>query len=132
MSYAIVPAAGLGRVFTATLKTPWGSEKFSVDVPLENMAEAAMSAAWPPAEKRLKGALPGLMDTALKQAGGYMKSTLWPQMQPLIRKETDRVLADATKRLAVLVGVIVLAEIGTAVWIRRGIKKGVGRKPTPA
>ena len=70
MSYA--PVRGLGWTGTMTMKTPWGTEKASITVPIEQAADAAMNAVWPIAERKMVAMLPGLMDMALKKAGGYV------------------------------------------------------------
>jgi hypothetical protein len=128
MSYA--PVRGLGWTGTISMKTPWGTERASLNVPIEQAANAAMNAVWPIAEQKMVAMLPGLMDMALKRAGGYVTGDLWPQMRPLLRKEVDRavlrgeVVADdavdtATERAAMLGGALILTITGAAWWVSR-------------
>lgn len=130
MSYAPVPTAGLGWTGTIKMKTPWGTERVSLTVPIEQAADAAMNAVWPVAERKMHQMLPGLMDMALKKAGGYVTGDLWPKMKPLMQKEVDRaidkgeVVANdavdtASQRAAMLGGVLILTITGAAWWISR-------------
>ena len=92
MSYSAVGSSeALGKVFTATLKTPFGDKAFSMDVPYEKLAEGAVGFVKDKAMESLPGllkmakdeamkmvpeVLPKVLDPALKQAGGYVTSTL--------------------------------------------------------
>jgi len=133
MSYAATPTAGLGWTGTLKMKTPWGTERVSVTVPIEQAADAAMNAVWPIAEQKMYKMLPGLMDMALKKAGGYVTGDLWPKMKPLMQKEVDRavlkgeVVANdavdtASQRAAMLAGVLILTMTGAAWWVSRARK----------
>lgn len=132
MSYA--PVRGLGWTGTMTMKTPWGTEKASITVPIEQAADAAMNAVWPIAERKMVAMLPGLMDMALKKAGGYVTGDLWPKMKPLMQGEVDvairkgEVVADdavqtISTRAAILGGVLITTIAGAAWWIGRSRKR---------
>lgn len=117
---------GLGKVFSMSLNTPWGSKKFSADVPYEQVATSAVNYA----VSQLQPHIPKLLDQALKQAGGYVTGTLWPQLQPKVRAEVDRAIAEArvvaedavdeaTARAAVIASGLMVVIVGSAWWIRK-------------
>ena len=132
MSYA--PTGGLGWTGTIKMNTPWGTERASISVPIEQAANAAVNAAWPMVEQKTIAMLPGLMDMALNRAGGYVTRELWPKMQPKLRFEVDRavskgeIVADeavdkATERAAMLGGALILTVAGAAWWVSRRRRK---------
>lgn len=123
MSYAPV---GLGWTGTIKVRTPLGTERATITVPVEQAVDFAMNRA----EQRVNAMLPGLMDEALTRAGGYVTSELWPQMQPKLRAEVDRAMRKgeivaedavdtATQRAAILGGVMILTIAGAAWWMSR-------------
>lgn len=126
---AVGAVEGLGKTFTLTLSTPYGSEKFAANVPYETLGTEAVEfmkgkamAALPPllnlAKAEAVKMLPTVLDSALKQGGGYITSTLWPQMAPKIRKEADRAIANATRNGAIIASGIIVAIFASAIWVR--------------
>lgn len=127
MSYAVTPH-DFGKVFSTTLKTPVGNQTFSVDVPLETMADAALKAAMPPAMKyaiaELRPAIPSLLGPALDQAGQYAANKLWPMVQPKIQAEVDKTLVEVSRRAAVVAGVLAIVILtGTGLIVGRMKKR---------
>jgi len=121
---------GLGWTGNVTMKTPWGTERVSINVPVEQAAKAAIDSAWPHVQTKVYEMLPGLMDQALNKAGGYVTKELWPKLQPKMRLEVDRAVAKgeavadeavdvASQRAAILGGVMILAIGGAAFWVSR-------------
>jgi hypothetical protein len=122
---------GLGKVFTLTLSVPGiGSQKFSADVPYEDLAASAV--------QELKGqaiaALPSILNPALQQAGAYVTDTLWPTMQPKLRAELDRVITIAegkvkdvekrvTTKAVVVAGCLLLGVVGSAIFVIRSTRR---------
>lgn len=138
MSYTIVPSAvmpveGLGKMFSTELVTPFGNQTFGVNVPYEQWTQEAVqyatgqlqplaSQAINYAVDELKPKIPGLLEPALKQAGAYVTETLWPTMQPKIRKEADRAINAATRNGSIIAAALMVTIIGSAIWIRSGKK----------
>lgn len=135
MSYTMLRTAGLGWTGNISMKTPWGTERASITVPVEQAAEAAVNAAWPLAERKMRDMLPSLMDMALSRAGGYVTTDLWPKMRPLFQKEVDvairkgevvatEAVDTATQRAAMLGGAVIMTIAGAAWWISRKQRRG--------
>lgn len=121
------PFDGFGKVFSTTLKTPVGNQTFSVDVPLESMADAALKAAMPPAMKyaiaELRPAIPGLLGPALDQVGQYAANKLWPMIQPKMQAEVDKTLEEVSRRAAVVAGVLTIVLLAGSGWIAGRMRK---------
>lgn len=83
-------AEALGRMFTMSMQTPWGSKSVAVDVPIDQVANQAVES--------MKARIPQIMDPALAYAGKYMEEQLWPKLKPLLRSEADQVLDEASVR----------------------------------
>lgn len=128
MSYAALGSTSFGKVFSTTLDAgPLGKQTFSVDVPLETLADSALKAAIPPAMKyaiaELKPQIPSLIGPALDQVGKYAIDRLWPQLRPLMEHEVDKEVEKATKRGVVIAGVLLVAIVGSAAWVVKTTKR---------
>lgn len=110
------PFHGLGYAMEVDIP---GLGKQSIDIPLEKAAqdagkiagEAAVATAWPLLQQKLYAELPKVVQKALDEA------------EPRIRKETDRAIEAASSRAALIGTGLALVMIGTAFWLRRGMKK---------
>lgn len=107
---------GLGYVMEVDIP---GLGKQNIDIPLEKAAQdagkiagqAAVETAWPLLQQKLYAELPKVVDQALDRA------------QPRIRKETDRAIDAASSRAALIGTGLAIVIVGTAFWLRAGMKK---------
>lgn len=106
--------SGLGYDLVIKAPAPIGNQH--VQVPIEDMAQAAVNSAWPVAQKKIEGEFPKLL--AVAQAA--VINDLWPKLQPKLRSEVDYALAKGQKTAA-LVGLSVVVAIAiSAMWVKKG------------
>lgn len=111
---------GLGTVFT--IKTPFGNT--SVDLPIDQMANAAVAAAWPPLRTRIESEAPTLINKAWPPLQQKLQSALpaiLKQAMPTLKTEEDAIMARVNKT-AFLLGATVVASVaglGALVVLKR-------------
>jgi len=121
------PVAGFGESFTATISTPVGDQKVTVDLPYEALLQKALQEAVTQgsaaAMPLLQSLLPQLMAQALPIAGDYIKNTFWPNTaKPLVEAEIQKAMdqaqtkVDDTVKKASIAGGIMLTGMMIAAY----------------
>jgi hypothetical protein len=114
---------GFGMAFP--IKTPVGT--YNVDIPVDQMMQAAVAAGWPIMQQNLQAELPKVM----AQVQDAAINKMWPAFQPKIDAMAKKFQADALKSLAPQIKSVktqaalgwftIIAAIGAAAW---WVKKG--------
>ena len=118
------PVAGFGESFTATISTPLGDQKVTVDLPYEALLQKAIQEAAAQGQAAalpiLQGLLPQLMALALPIAGDYIEHTFWPNtMKPLVEAEVAKTMNEAKKTAAIFGGVMITGMMVAAFFAMR-------------
>jgi len=116
----------LGKDYSVRLSLLGKSTTIKIKIPIEQIehdarqmavqtvqgtAQQAIDAVWPMVQQKLYSELPQVMDKALTAA------------KPVIRQEVDRTLDKATGAAAMVATGLAVVIVGSAMWIRRGIKR---------
>jgi hypothetical protein len=106
--------SGLGYDLVIKAPAPIGNQH--VQIPVEDMAKAAVNAAWPTAQQKIEAEFPKL----LSQAQAAVINDLWPKLQPKLRTEVDYALAKGQKTAALVGLAVVVAIAVSAMWVKKG------------
>jgi hypothetical protein len=112
---------GFGYDFTVNLPVV-GAQ--TISLPIEKLvndaANMAVSAGWPPLQAKLEAEFPKLLQQGLAAGQKAVVNQLWPQIEPKLLADARTVVGEAEKVGYVIGGILIASIFGAAYWVKKG------------